>query len=187
MRTLTLVALGSNATSSFGTPKEIIDHAIATIESRLGTTCEKSPIYRTPCFPKGAGPDYANAVIRFETNLEPSKILHQLHEIETEFGRVRTKRWGERTLDLDLLCHGDTILPDDTEVLHWMNLPISEQTQIAPNQLILPHPRIQDRAFVLVPMAMVAPNWRHPVLHKTVIDMRDALPQTEIEEVVLYD
>ena len=187
MPTLTLVALGSNATSSFGTPKEIIDHAIAAIESRLGITCEKSPIYRTPCFPKGAGPDYANAVIRFETDVAPLEILNQLHEIETEFGRMRTKRWGERTLDLDLLCVGDTILPNIGELSHWMNLPLSEQTQIAPNQLILPHPRIQDRAFVLVPMAAVAPDWRHPTLQKSVIDMRDDLPQTEIEEVVPYD
>ena len=186
MKRLSLVALGSNATSTFGTTKEIITHAIAEIERKLAINCESSRIYQTPCFPKWAGPDYANAAIRFETDASAQEILQQLHEIENEFGRVRTKRWGERSIDLDLIAVDGEIQPNDTEFNLWLNLPINEQTQIAPDQLILPHPRIQDRAFVLVPLAEIAPDWRHPVLQKTVRQMLADLDPADIAEVVPY-
>ncbi len=142
-----------------------------------------SRFYATPCFPAGAGPDYVNAVLRVETTIAADEVLAALHRIEARFGRRRETRWGMRTLDLDLIAWGDRVLPDRTTQHHWMTLPSGEQAQQAPQQLILPHPRLQDRGFVLVPLADVAPGWRHPVLGKTALQMRDALPDAEIHAI----
>ena len=82
-----------------------------------------------------------------------------------------------------MLSVGDAVAPDRATYDHWRLLPAEEQTQRAPDQLILPHPRIQDRAFVLVPLRDIAPNWVHPVLGQSVRDMCEALPVDEIAEV----
>jgi 2-amino-4-hydroxy-6-hydroxymethyldihydropteridine diphosphokinase len=84
-----------------------------------------------------------------------------------------------RTLDLDLLALGDSVLPDAATQEHWRNLPLADQKRLAPDGLILPHPRLQDRAFVLVPLADVAPDWRHPLTGQTVAAMTASLPAAE--------
>lgn len=89
-----------------------------------------------------------------------------------------------RTLDLDLLALGDSVLPDRATQEGWASLPLADQSRLAPDRLVLPHPRLQDRAFVLVPLARVAPGWRHPVTGLTVADMLAALPQADREAVV---
>ena len=82
------------------------------------------------------------------------------------------------------IAAGEAVLPDAETYRAWLDLPLDEQTQRAPDRLILPHPRMQDRGFVLVPLAEVAPEWRHPVLGKTVAEMVEALPQEARDEVV---
>jgi 2-amino-4-hydroxy-6-hydroxymethyldihydropteridine diphosphokinase len=89
-----------------------------------------------------------------------------------------------RTLDLDLLAVGDLVLPDATTYAEWRALPADLQRLRAPDDLILPHPRMQDRAFVLVPLADVAPDWVHPVLGLSVAEMRDGLPADDLAGVV---
>ncbi len=142
-----------------------------------------SQIYETPCFPKGAGPDYINFVAEIETSLSPESVLTILHEVEHQYGRVRKTRWAGRPIDLDLIACESAILPNETLVKSWIELPLEQQSVQAPDQLILPHPRIQDRAFVLIPFADLAPDWVHPILGKTVEEMLAARPEEEKSEV----
>lgn len=145
-----------------------------------------SRFYATPCFPPGAGPDYVNACIAIQpqdATQDAEKLLRVLHDIEAEFGRTRVQRWGSRTLDLDLIAMGDLVLPDLATFRHWHDLPLDAQIGQAPDRLVLPHPRIQDRAFVLVPLCDIAPQWRHPVLGRTARALRDALAPEEIAEI----
>jgi 2-amino-4-hydroxy-6-hydroxymethyldihydropteridine diphosphokinase len=143
-------------------------------------------MYRTPAYPAGSGHDYLNAAGAFSVapDVTAERILACLHDIEAQAGRNRTLRWGARVLDLDLLALDDLVLPDAETQDRWRDLPLAEQASRAPGRLILPHPRLQDRAFVLVPLVDVAPDWRHPRLGLTVREMLAALPPEDVASVV---
>lgn len=178
-----LIALGGNLPSEVGDPAQTLNAALAEF-LQSGVAVEAvSRFYRTPCFPKGAGPDYVNAAARLRFAGTAEALLRVLHEIEAHYGRERIERWGRRTLDLDLIAAGDTVVPDAETHAAWRSLPPDQQALNAPDHLILPHPRLQERAFVLVPLADVAPEWRHPVLGLTVSEMLEALPDKDISEV----
>ncbi|MDA9265413.1 2-amino-4-hydroxy-6-hydroxymethyldihydropteridine diphosphokinase [bacterium] len=138
-----------------------------------------SKFYQTPCFPVGAGPDYINAAVLIEVPWSPEETLEHLHAVEAQFGRERVQRWGQRTLDLDLIANEDVVSPSLAIHDQWCNLDIEIQKTTAPTELIIPHPRVQDRAFVLIPLMDIAPDWMHPVLGKNVSEMLDALPAVE--------
>lgn len=180
-----LIALGANLPHAGHTPTETLSGAISQLSAAGLTIRSVSRIYATPCFPAGAGPDYVNGAVRvLADGWTPQAILRLLLEIELQFGRERVRRWGMRTLDLDLLAMGDLVLPDAPLQTEWRQLSPEAQISATPDQLVLPHPRLQDRAFVLVPLADVAPDWRHPLLGLTVTEMRDALPAAQLAEVV---
>ncbi len=178
-----VIALGANLSLRENGPKLTLEQSLTALHDAGLMIRAQSRFFATPCFPAGAGPDYVNAAVLVETDLTPPQVLALLHGIEHDFGRARAQRWGMRTLDLDLVCWDDLVLPDRTEYDRWRTLPPEDQVKSAPEQLILPHPRLQDRAFVLVPMGDVAPDWCHPVLGQTVAQMVAALPPGDVAAV----
>ena len=128
-----------------------------------------------------------NGAVAFETTDAPVTVLRYLHAIEAQLGRVRRQRWEARVCDIDMLACGDEIAPDKAKVLRWIYQPETEQGVNAPEELILPHPRIQDRAFVLVPLADIAPAWVHPLLGLTTVQMLAALPDAAKLAIVALD
>jgi len=181
-----LIAVGSNQNSIWGRPQDTVLQAARVLSDRLGADVRQSALYATPAFPSGAGPDFVNAAFRVETRSAPDLILAKLHEIEAEAGRTRDVRWGQRTLDLDLIAVGGAVLPDPQTFKTWRDLSLEAQQIDAPHELILPHPRLQDRAFVLVPLVDVAPDWVHPVSGKSTRQMLEALPAADRLAVTVF-
>jgi 2-amino-4-hydroxy-6-hydroxymethyldihydropteridine diphosphokinase len=176
-----LIAFGANLPFD-GQPPAVTLRAAAEALAEEGLpVLALSRLYETPCFPPGAGPDYVNAAALLDCSgmADLQDVLAGLHRVEARFGRERAQRWGMRTLDIDLLAMGDTVLPDAATQDGWRDLAPDRQIGTTPDRLILPHPRLQDRAFVLVPLADVAPDWRHPRTGLTVRQMLDALPEAD--------
>ena len=179
-----LIALGGNLPSVAGDPSDTLSAALLALSEAGATQIVSSRFFKTPCFPEGAGPDYVNAAVSLCFAGGAVKLLRVLHEIEGKFGRERVERWGRRTLDLDMIAAGNQVLPDAETHARWRALPAAQQALRAPDQLILPHPRLQDRAFVLIPLAEVAPDWFHPLLGLTVTQMVQNLSESARNEVV---
>lgn len=182
-----LVAFGANLPVDAGSgaqpPLATLRRALVDLQAGGLELVAASRFYTTPCFPPGAGPDYVNAAAAFATDLDAGATLTLLHEVEAKHGRRRLSRWAGRTLDLDLIAFDDLVLPDADTYRRWRDLPALAQATTAPGQLILPHPRLQDRGFVLVPLADIAAGWRHPVLGQTVAQMLCALPEGDLAEI----
>lgn len=174
-----LIALGANLPLGSKAPAATLRAALAALADSGVPPRRVSRFFSTPCHPPGAGPDFVNAAAVVTHPGPPAALLDILHRVEARFGRERRTRWAGRTLDLDLLAAGDAVLPGCDTQTRWRDLPPAAQRARAPETLILPHPRMQDRAFVLVPLAEVAPNWKHPTLDRTVLQMLDALPAAD--------
>lgn len=178
-----LVAIGANSQSIVGPPLKTVQSAIKKLEKAF-CNFDASRIYETPSFPDPSDPPFINAACSFDSNESAAEVLAALHRIELCFMRERSLRWGQRTLDLDLIGYDDAILPDVSTFQYWATLPLETQKTQTPDRLILPHPRVQDRSFVLVPLADVAPQWRHPHIGLTVLEMLAQRPEAERRDVV---
>lgn len=139
-----LIGLGSNLTTPrLKSSQAVLEEALNTLEKRNITIVRRSSWYRTAPVPPSDQPWFVNGVAQIATTLPPRALLEALHAVEAEYGRVRSVRNASRTLDLDLLAYGERVIDE-------------------PGGLRVPHPRLAERAFVLQPLAELAPRWRHP-------------------------
>lgn len=186
IRSIALISLGSNVKTHNHDATEVILSSVESLKHSVGVLRGLSRIYRSPAFPPGSGPEFRNAVAVVETDLAAAPLLAALHDIEAAHDRTRTQRWGPRTLDLDLVALGAQVLPDAATQQAWVDLPLAAQMQATPDRLLLPHPRMQDRAFVLVPLAealaRAGVQWSHPVSGASVAAMLNALEPERITE-----
>jgi 2-amino-4-hydroxy-6-hydroxymethyldihydropteridine diphosphokinase len=141
---LILVALGANLPGQAGSAAATLRAALRRLDRPPLRVVRASRIYESPPWPPSDQPWYANAVAHLETTLDPMALLAHLHAIEVAFGRVRGQRNAARTLDLDLIDYDG----------------LCRRPPIAAPEL--PHPRLGDRAFVLLPLAEIAPEWQRP-------------------------
>jgi 2-amino-4-hydroxy-6-hydroxymethyldihydropteridine diphosphokinase len=141
------ISLGSN----LGDRAANLEHAIAALNSACIRVTRQSPIYLTEPVDAPGQARFLNAVVETETPLLPLQLLHALLKIERALGRRRITPHGPRSIDLDLLFYGSSV--------------------IRSKELEVPHPRLTERRFVLVPLAQIAPEFRHPVLHKSVAEL----------------
>ena len=141
------LALGSN----LGDKEANLRRALELVQQRGVEVVKTSSFICTEPYGVTDQPQFLNGVCEVRTSLEPLELLQTLLEIEQEMGRVRLRHWGERNIDLDLLLYEDVVM--DTE------------------ELKLPHPDMQNRDFVLLPLAEIAPEIIHPTLQKTISEL----------------
>jgi 2-amino-4-hydroxy-6-hydroxymethyldihydropteridine diphosphokinase len=136
--------LGGN----IGDRLENLKKTLALIDKNAGKIIKRSDVFITAAWGKTDQPDFYNQAVQIETMLTPKDLLNELLRIEAAAGRIRNgEKWGERTMDIDILFYNNEIILED--------------------HLKIPHPHLQDRKFVLAPLAQIAPEYMHPQLNKT--------------------
>lgn len=159
-----IVALGANLPSRFGTPAQTLYAALKAMAEKGVWPVQISRVWKTAPVPfDAAQPWYYNAVAAVQTSKSAHDLLMTLLQIEEDFGRVRGERNAPRLLDLDLIAYGNDIVSDEPD-------------------LIVPHPRMENRAFVLMPMGDILEEWIHPESGRRLTDMMAAIPEEQRAE-----
>jgi 2-amino-4-hydroxy-6-hydroxymethyldihydropteridine diphosphokinase len=146
-----IVALGANLPGDYPSCEALLDAAVDRLAQEGMAIAARSGWWRSAAWPDSAAPAFLNGVTIVEAGLSPWETIRRLHEVEAAFGRERAARNAPRTLDLDLIAYGRQVI-DDAE-------------------LAIPHPRAHERAFVMGPLAQIAPQWRHPLLGRTAVQL----------------
>jgi 2-amino-4-hydroxy-6-hydroxymethyldihydropteridine diphosphokinase len=160
------VGLGANLPHPrLGRPRQALEAALLALAAMGPLIVRRSRWYLSTPVPVSDQPWFVNAVIAIATERSPARLLSDLHDVERQFGRQRVERDEARVLDLDLLAYDDEVCDDGAA--------------------LLPHPRLTERAFVLLPLREVAPQWRHPLSGQCVGDLVAALPGHQIARPML--
>lgn len=148
-----------------GDRKAYLVKAAAEIDKKIGKIAKESRLYETQAWGLTNQPDFINQALEVETTLSPQETLQKLLAIETDMGRIRTEKWAERTIDIDILLFADVIVQEA--------------------DLQIPHPRLPERNFALVPLMELAGETEHPILKTTIEDIymesKDTLDVFEVE------
>jgi 2-amino-4-hydroxy-6-hydroxymethyldihydropteridine diphosphokinase len=142
------LGLGSNLGNRFRNLSDAVNHLVRKNGIRIAHV---SPVYETDPVGNTDQPKYLNAVLEIDTVLEPMNLLKTCLEVEAEMGRIRTRRWESRSIDIDVLLCGEEL--------------------ISTEELIVPHPLLHEREFVLRPLADIAPDLVHPVLDESIAEL----------------
>jgi 2-amino-4-hydroxy-6-hydroxymethyldihydropteridine diphosphokinase len=153
------LALGTNLGNRLANLRAAVD----ALEPQVHPLAQ-SRIYETPAWGYEDQPPFLNMVVKGETDLSPAALLAHMKHLEGELGRTPSFHWGPRLIDMDVLFYGDIVL--DTP------------------ELTIPHPRLQERAFVLVPLADLAPDLLHPLLGKSIAQLLAGIDSSNIEPLV---
>ncbi|MBN9485198.1 MAG: 2-amino-4-hydroxy-6-hydroxymethyldihydropteridine diphosphokinase [Bacteroidetes bacterium 43-93] len=163
--TTAYLSLGSNK----GDRIEYLKRALEILSKKAGTVTKVSPIYQTAAWGKTDQPDFYNIAVEISTSLPAEQLLNAILGTEQELGRHRTEKWGQRTIDIDILFFGNDII-DSTN-------------------LVIPHPHLQDRRFVLQPLNDINPKLIHPKIKKDIstllAECTDPLPVTKLKDLQL--
>jgi 2-amino-4-hydroxy-6-hydroxymethyldihydropteridine diphosphokinase len=146
-----IIALGSNLAGAYPNSETLLWAALTRFGPKGLAVTARSSWWRSAAWPDPANPAFLNGVALMDTDLSPYAVMAILAQIEGEFGRSRSAANAPRTLDLDLIAHGRTVLETP--------------------ELVLPHPRAHERRFVMGPLAEIAPAWRHPVSGLTAVEL----------------
>ena len=152
---MVLIGLGANVPSKIGPPVQTLTAALGIMDN-AGIRCtQQSNWYESAPVPISDQPWFVNRVVKVETKKQPEALLQCFHELERSFGRDRRVKNESRVIDIDLLAFGRRVQKGGCH---------------------LPHPRMHERAFVLLPLREIIPDWRHPLLGKTVTELIEELP-----------
>jgi 2-amino-4-hydroxy-6-hydroxymethyldihydropteridine diphosphokinase len=160
------IGLGANLpTRTYGPPRGALGGAICALRDSGISVIRRSPWYESAPVPMSDDPWYVNGVAEIETSLSPHQLIAKLLEIENKTGRLRQEGVLSRVLDLDLIAYNQIVINDEDR--DGVNA-------------IVPHPRMPARAFVLLPLADLCPDWSHPKNKETLADMISAIPPGQI-------
>ena len=179
-----LISFGANIPGPFGEPRETLSRAQDELAKHKLILTKVSKLYSSVAFPDTTEPNYINGCLEITVDCTPDEVLDRLKNIEKKLGRKKKRRWSSRICDLDLLSFSDIIMPSHSVFNAWCKMSLRYQIIRRPNELIIPHPRLQDRAFVLKPLMDVASDWIHPVFNISVSEMIKFLPEHELETVI---
>ncbi len=152
-----LIGLGSNRAGAWGCPLATLQRAARELSDDRCRVTRRSHLYETAALGPEPQASFVNGVVAIACSLPPEALLRRLKALERRAGRRSGRRWGPRALDLDILDYNG-------QIRGWKR-PCRSHDRVRPSPLVLPHPQLHVRPFVLLPLLDVVPEWRHPVLN----------------------